>query len=148
MNGISPLSTTGQNLILTHPSKTDHKRSREVREKHIINCQERLATWESKLQEVEMKIQMGIKPEGYDKSYRKNVESLVSQIDKTRQLLRSCETFFQNRSDFGHVFAASGFRRSSENNQLDWALIMPIRPANTDVSLCWPLRHYLQRLAN
>lgn len=93
-------------------------------------------TWESKLRDVEMKIQMGIKPEGYDKSYLKTIVSLVSQIEKTQRLSRSCETFFQNRPDFGHVFAASGFRRSSEDHQLDWALIMPIRPANTDVSLC------------
>ena len=83
-----------------------------------------------------MKIKMGIKPAGYDKSYRNVVESLASEIEDNRHLLESCETFFQNCSDFGNVFAASGFRRSSEDNQLDWALIKPTRPVNTDVSLC------------
>lgn len=83
-----------------------------------------------------MKIRMGVKPEGYDEPYRKIVENLVSEIEEARHLSKSCETFFLNRSDFGHVFAASGFRRSSEDNQLDWALIVPTRPVNTDVSLC------------
>jgi len=79
---------------------------------------------------------MDVKPEGYDKPYRGVVESVVSEIEETRHLLKSCETFFLNCSDFGHVFAASGFRRSSQDNQLDWALIVPTRPVNTDVSLC------------
>ena len=83
-----------------------------------------------------MKIQMGVKPQGHDKSHRNMVESLVSEIEETRHLLNRCETFFLNCSDFGNVFAASGFRRSSEDGHLDWALIVPTRPGNTDVSLC------------
>lgn len=76
-----------------------------------------------------MKIQMGVKPEGYDKPLRNIIESLVSQIEENRHLLKCGET-----SDFGNVFAASGFRRSSEDGHLDWALIVPTRPVNTDVS--------------
>jgi hypothetical protein len=130
------LSTIGQNLILTHPSETDHKCSTEARERHIIDLEESLETYKSSLRDIEMKIRMGVKPEGYDKSYRKTVESLVSEIEETRRLSKSCETFFLNRSDFGHVFAASGFRRSSEDNQLDWALIVPTGPVNTDIPIC------------
>jgi hypothetical protein len=100
-------------------------------------------TYKSQLRDIEQKIQMGIKPEGYDKQYRYIVESLESQIEETKRLLENCKEFFLNRSDFGHVYAASGFRRSSEDNQLDWALIVPVRPGNTNVSLCSLSRHYL-----
>lgn len=134
-HGISPSSMIRQNLILTHPSETDHQRSTEARKKHIVDCEEELVTYKSKLQDIEMKIQMGVKPEGYDESYRKIVEDLESQIEETRHLLKIYEEFFLDRSDFGHVFAASGFHRSSENNQLDWALIVPTRPCNTDIPI-------------
>lgn len=131
--GISPSSTLGRNLILTHPSETDHKSFTEAQKKRITDCEEELVTYKSKLRDIEMKIKMGLKPEGYDESYRKVVEHLESQIEKTRHLLKSDQELFLNNSDFGHVFAASGFRRSSEDNQLDWALIVPTRPINTDI---------------
>ena len=135
-NGISSLSTIGQNLILTHPSKTDHRLSMETRVKHIIDCKEELAAYKSQLQNLQMKIQIGAKPNGYNEPYRNVVKDLVLQIKETQDLSISCEEFFLNSLKFGHVFAASGFRRSSEDNQLDWALIVPTKPGNIDVSLC------------
>src|SRR5438876_11340694 len=38
-------------------------------------------------------------------------------------LLETSANFVSQCGDFGHVLAASGFRRSPENHQLGWALI-------------------------
>ena len=97
--GISP--SEGRKLIVVQPGEKDHLDTVNGIELVISRIRERLH-----------------KTSSADALWHDTVDSL--QAEKGAR-----SSFFNSRSEFGCVWAASGFRRSPENARLDWAVVEP-----------------------
>ncbi|KAI9759914.1 MAG: hypothetical protein M1840_003071 [Geoglossum simile] len=122
-SGIEVASAIGRAVTLTQPSKTDHEDIKKTRKESISSVGARLGVLESRLEDMKMKILHGIKSDDQAQPIRSAIESENVQLSKLEKLKSSSKEFYQQFSSFGHVFAASGFHRSPENHQMDWALI-------------------------
>lgn len=54
---------------------------------------------------------------------KENLEVYRGQVEKIALNLDACQESIKGHATFGEVFAASGFRLSSQNMELDWALL-------------------------
>ncbi|KAI9763271.1 MAG: hypothetical protein M1840_000802 [Geoglossum simile] len=122
-SGINVMSTIGRAVALTQPSKTDHDDISTARKSSIASGEKHLETLKSRLADIEAKILYGARSESQAQPIRSAIESVEVELSKLKKLLLTSEKFYSQTSSFGHVFAASGFHRSLDNHQIDWALV-------------------------
>jgi hypothetical protein len=133
-HGIKPFE---QDITIIQPTLPDHEDYIKSLEETLVGFQADLASKYALLDEPSVKIEMGVKQPGSDQRLKDTIRSSETSVQKLQTMISNTSTIFQQHAELGRVWAASGYRYSTENIALDWALILinsDRSPGDTDVS--------------
>ncbi|KAI9763768.1 MAG: hypothetical protein M1840_009093 [Geoglossum simile] len=132
-HGIKPFE---QGVTVIQPTLPDHEDYIKSLEEKLGDIQKDLPSEYALLDQLSMKIEMGVKQPRSDQKLKDIISSSETSVKKLQTMISNASAFFQQHAELGRIWAASGYRYSAENIALDWALILlnnDRSPGNPDV---------------